>query len=143
MLVQAFTALLPFVLQAASSPYQHQSVIKTGDECPKGIHIIGVRGTLEKPGFGALQVVVDQVLAKVPGSDSVAIDYPASGITIGADGTPIYNFFQYKASEAEGLLKFSAELEDFTQRCPDTGIVVMGYSQVSMIYETCLTCHQH
>jgi len=129
MFVQALTVLLPFVVQAVASPHQRQSVFKTSDDCPNGVHIIGVRGTLEKPGFGALQDVVDQLLDQLPGSDSMAIDYPASGITIDDDGTPIYNFFQYKASEAEGLAKFSAEVEDFTERCPDTDIVVMGYSQ--------------
>jgi len=143
MFVQVFTALLPFVLQATASPYQRQSIIKTSDECPKGVHIIGVRGTLEKPGFGAMQDVVDKLMDKLPGSDGKAIDYPASGITIGDDGEPIYNFFQYKASEAEGLAKFSAEVEDFTQRCPSTEIVVMGYSQASTIHETCSTSHRH
>ncbi|MCJ1400328.1 hypothetical protein MMC11_003533 [Xylographa trunciseda] len=142
MFVQAFTVLLPFVLQAAANPYQRQSVFKTRDDCPNGVHIIGVRGTLEKPGFGALQDVVDHLMSQLPGSDSMAVEYPASGITIGTDGEPIYNFFQYRASEAEGLAKFTAEVEDFTERCPETGIVVMGYSQASITNETPLTCEQ-
>ncbi|MCJ1436579.1 hypothetical protein MMC27_005959 [Xylographa pallens] len=139
MFVLAFTVLLPLALQAAASPYQRQSVFKTSDDCPTGVHIIGVRGTLEAPGFGAMQDVLDQLMDKLPGSDSMAIDYPASGITIGADGKPVYNFFQYRASEGQGLAMLSAEIEDFNERCPDTGIVVMGYSQASMIPETRLT----
>ena len=139
MFISASTVLLPFVLQAAASPYQRQSVFKTSDDCPSGVHIIGIRGTLEDPGFGALQDVVDQLLDKLPGSDSYAIEYPASGISIGTDGKPIYNFFQYRASEAEGLARLSAEIEDFSEMCPGTGIVVMGYSQASMIPEPRLT----
>lgn len=129
MLVQAFTVFSSLALQATAAAYHRQSLIKTSDECPKGVHIVGVRGTLEKPGFGAMQDIVDELLKKISGSDSMAIDYPASGITLNGDDEPVYNFFQYRASEAEGLAKFSAEIEDFTELCPDTPIVVMGYSQ--------------
>lgn len=87
MFVQAFTVLLPFVLQAAASPDQRQSIIKMSDDCPTGVHIIGVRGTpVDKPGFGALQEVVDQLMVKLPGSDSISIDYPASGLRLTPDG---------------------------------------------------------
>ena len=131
MLLQIFAILLSFGLQTTASPYQYPLTSKASNDCPKGVHIVGVRGTLEKEGFGAMQDIADQLLEKIPGSDIKAIDYPASGITIGADEKPIFNFFQYKASEAEGLAKFSAELLDFANACPETGIVVMGYSQVS------------
>lgn len=116
MFVQAFTVLLPFVLQAAASPYQAQSVFEKSDDCPTGVHIIGIRGTLEKSGFGALKEVVDQLTVRIPGSDAIAIDYPASGITDEPDGKLHWNFTEYKRSAAEGVAKFSAEVENFTQR---------------------------
>ena len=143
MFVQAFTVLLPFVLQAAASPQHRQSVFETSDNCPSGVHIIGIRGTAEDPGFGALGTIVDELKNMLPGSDGVAIDYPASGISVGDDEKLIYNIFQYSASIMEGQDKLSAEIEDFSQRCPDTRIVVVGYSQASIINETRLTCHRH
>ena len=143
MFVQAFTVLLPFVLQATANPFQRQSIFKTSNDCPTGVHIIGIRGTLEEPGYGELQGVVDQLLDKLPGSDDIAIDYPASGITIGDDEQPVYNFFQYSASISEGHAKLTAEIEDFTQRCPDSGVVVMGYSQASIVNEARLKCLRH
>lgn len=135
MFVKKSTVFLAFVLQAAASPHKLQSLLKTSDGCPSGVHIVGVRGTLEDPGFGAMQDIVDKVLEQIPNSDSKAIDYPASGITIAADGDPVYNFFQYRSSVAMGVDKFSAEIQDFTMECPDTGIVVMGYSQASTVDE--------
>lgn len=78
---------------------------------------------------------------QLPGSDSLAIDYPASGFTIGMDGKPVFNFSQYRDSEKEGYVKFSAEVEDFSESCPTTDIVVMGYSQASIINKTHLTSH--
>ena len=92
MFVQAFTVFLAFVLQAAASPDQRQSVFKASDDCPTGIHIIGVYGDLEYPGFGALQDVVDQLMDTLPGSDAMAIDYPAFVITIGCDRASTYCF---------------------------------------------------
>lgn len=100
MFVQALTVLLPSVLQAAASRCPDQSIFKTSDECPKGVYIIGVRGTLEDPGYGAMQPVVDSIMDKFPGSDSKAIEYPAGGITVDEDGEVHMNFTDYKASEA-------------------------------------------
>lgn len=79
---------------AIARPPKSRSVFGAAneDECPKGIHIVGVRGTLEKAGVGAMQDVVDQLKQKLSGSDDFAIDYPASGITIDDDGNPKYNF---------------------------------------------------
>jgi acetylxylan esterase len=134
MFVRAFAVLLSLLLQATANPRHRQSVFKTVGECPKGVHIVGVRGTLENPGFGALQDVVDHVIKQIPGSDAVAIDYPATGITI-VDGEPSFNFAQYVASVMEGVSKFKAEIEDFSEQCPDTGIVILGYSQVSKLNE--------
>lgn len=132
MFFQAFTVLLLSVLPATASPHHRQSVIKAGTECPKGVRIVGVRGTLEDPGFGALKDVVDQVLKKIPGSDAVAIEYPAGGITVGDDGKLEYNFPKYVASVMEGVNNFKAEIEAFSDECPETGIVIMGYSQASI-----------
>jgi acetylxylan esterase len=134
MFVRAFAVLLPLILQATANPRHRQSVFKTVSDCPEGVHIVGVRGTLENPGFGALQDVVDHVIKQIPGSDAVAIDYPATGITM-VDGEPSYNFPQYVASVMEGVSKFKAEIEDFSKQCPETGIVIMGYSQVSKLNE--------
>ena len=143
MFVQAYTAMLPFVLQAAASPHHDQSIFKTSDDCPSGVHIIGIRGTAEEPGFGALKGVVDKIEESLPGSDSLAIDYPGSGISVGDDGELDFNIFQYISSITEGLAKISAEIEDFSQRCPNTRIVILGYSQASIANEARLTCHRN
>ena len=105
--------------------------------------MVGLRGSPKKPGFGNLQPVVDQLMVKLPGSDGVAIDYPASGITTDSKGKPVMEFDKYKASLAVGLANFSAEVKAFVQRCPDTGIIAIGESQASIFNETRLKCHQH
>ena len=80
---------------------------------------------LEDPGFGAMKEIVQKVMDKILESDSFAVDYPASGIVVGDDKKPIYNFFQYRASVGQGIQKFDAEVEDFTEYCPDTPLPSM------------------
>ncbi|KAH8658170.1 Alpha/Beta hydrolase protein [Xylariales sp. PMI_506] len=128
-------ALLSLSLLKAvtASPKHLKSIIKNddGDDdgCPKGVYIIGVRGTLEDPGFGALQGVVDDLLNRIPGSDSVAIDYPAGGITLNPEGEPVYNIIEYSISKTKGGSALDAVIQEFVYSCPDTGYVVLGYSQ--------------
>jgi acetylxylan esterase len=122
------------MLQAAARPYRPQAPFQTTTDedggCPTGVHVVGIRGTLEKPGFGAMQPLVDRLLEDIPGSDSFAIDYPAGGITIGDDGKPIYKPFEYILSVQEGRSKLGAELIDFEIFCPGSSVVVLAYSQV-------------
>jgi acetylxylan esterase len=134
MVAKALSLLACLALHAAARPHRYQTPLKPADEedgCPTGVHVVGVRGTLEDPGFGAMQPIVDKILADIPDSDSFAIDYPAGGITIGDDGKPIYQPLQYILSVQEGRSKLQAELVDFNLFCPNTSVVLLGYSQVS------------
>jgi Cutinase len=143
MLIQTLPLYLSFVLQATAAVCYRQSLLRTSEACPTGFHIVGVRGTLEAEDFGALQAIVDEVLKELPGSDAMAIDYPAGGITRDDDGKLHYDFFEYRKSEEEGRVKFNAEIESFAKACPHTGIIVMGYSQASTIIVTHLRSRRH
>lgn len=133
MVPRVLTLVVCFLLQAIARAYTAQVPFRTTEDengCPTGIHVVGVRGTLEKPGFGAMQPLVDKLLADIPDSDSFAIDYPAAGIII-EDDKPIYQPLEYIHSVKAGRKKLSAELIDFTSSCPNTSIVLMSYSQAS------------
>ena len=133
MLFQTSALILPLALGAIARSTKHQNPFKaTADEdtgCGTGVHIIGVRGTLEEPGFGALENVTIELKKQIPGSSAYAIEYPANGIS--KDGESIkYNFFEYSSSVAQGYGALITHIEDFTEICPETKIVLMGYSQV-------------
>jgi acetylxylan esterase len=100
------------------------------DGCPTGVHIVGVRGTTEEHGFGAMQPLVDQILSEIPDSDSYAIDYPASGITVGDNGELHYQPIQYITSVQKGRASLQSELIDFNLFCPNSSVILLGYSQV-------------
>jgi len=131
MLPQVFAFLLCFVLQATARRHRTQTPFRAADEddgCPTGVHVVGIRGTLEDPGFGAMSPLVEKLLADIPDSDSFAVDYPAAGITI-KDGKPVYEPLKYIRSVQEGRNKLAAELQDINIFCPNTSVVLMGYSQ--------------
>lgn len=130
---QRFALSCLFVLGAVARPPKSQSVFRAADgsACPSGVHIIGVRGTLEKTGFGAMQNITDKLKQKLSAVDAYAIDYPASGIAIGDDGEPNPDLREYSASEAQGYAALKTHLEDYSTLCPDTKVVLMGYSQAS------------
>lgn len=129
MFIQTFLILLSSPLQANSAP-SHRQTIFTSDEdaCATGVHIVGVRGTIEEPGFGRMGKLVAPLLDLIPDSDAYAIDYPAAGFI---DHSPWVNFPTYKQSEQTGVNNLITHLMDYTESCPDTKIVLMGYSQVS------------
>ncbi|KAH8197455.1 hypothetical protein TruAng_008386 [Truncatella angustata] len=128
--VATTASLFCMLLQGISAHPGHQQSVLDNDNCPTGVHIVGVRGTLEKPGFGALQEIVDDLLKELPGSDSFPIDYPASGIVVDPETNETqYRFAQYSASKNEGYNALALEIKEFANKCPETGIVLMGYSQ--------------
>lgn len=137
MLTQTFALLLCFMLQAAAIPYRSQASFRTTtdgeDGCPTGVHVIGIRGTLEAEGFGAMENLAKKLLEDIPGSNAYPIDYPANGIDIGPDGKPIYKPVEYIRSVNAGRRSFAIELDDFNAFCPNTSIVVMAYSQVILV----------
>jgi cutinase len=86
------------------------------DFCPS-IQVVFARGTFEAPGVGATgQAFVDALNARLPGKtvDVYAVNYPAS-----------LDFGQ----AADGIVDASNKIETIAASCPNTRIVVGGYSQ--------------
>jgi acetylxylan esterase len=55
---------------------------------------------------------------QIPGSDSYAVVYPAT-------------LQNYQSSESQGVSAMTSDIEDYVKACPNSKIVLMGYSQVS------------
>ncbi|KAI1446692.1 carbohydrate esterase family 5 protein [Annulohypoxylon stygium] len=91
-------------------------------DCPN-IHIFGARETTAPPGFGSASTVVDLVQNANDGATSESIVYPAAG---GND---------YASSVSAGVLAVANQTNTFNQMCPDSKIVVVGYSQGAQIVD--------
>lgn len=91
--------------------------------CPP-IHVFGARETTAPAGMGTAGAIVDAIVQSHPGATSEAIDYPACGGQAQCGGV------QYGDSVKQGTAAAAEAVNSFNQQCPDTQIVLIGYSQV-------------
>jgi cutinase len=110
----AFAAVL---VGSLAAPAQFSArAAAANDSCPN-IEVVFARGTFEGPGVGATgQAFVDALNARLPGNtvDVYAVNYPAS-----------LDFGQ----AADGIVDASSKIETIAASCPNTKIVLGGYSQ--------------
>ncbi len=109
-----FVAVAPVVLAVAGSPVAAAPAYAA--PCPD-VEVVFARGTFEPPGVGATgQAFVDSLRAKTAGKsvDVYAVNYPAS-----------LDF----ATAADGVIDASNRVIEMTANCPDTKVVLGGYSQ--------------
>lgn len=92
--------------------------------CP-GVHVFGARETTVSPGYGTAGVVVNLVLGAHSGSTAEAINYPACGGQSSCGGV------SYGNSVKQGVQAVASAVNAFNTRCPNTQLVLVGYSQVS------------
>jgi acetylxylan esterase len=92
--------------------------------CPK-VHVFGARETTVSPGFGSSATVVNMVVQAYPGTTTEAINYPACGGQSSCGGA------SYDSSASQGTSAVVSQVNAFYQKCPQTQLVLVGYSQVS------------
>ncbi|KAL7954780.1 carbohydrate esterase family 5 protein [Trichoderma compactum] len=125
----ALAFLLGQALLSTASPVEGEIVQKR--QCP-GIHVFGARETTVGPGYGSSATVVNLVIAAHPGTTSEAISYPACGGQASCGG------IQYNASVVAGINAVATAVNNFHNSCPDTQLVLVGYSQGGQIFDDAL-----
>ncbi|PTB79039.1 carbohydrate esterase family 5 protein, partial [Trichoderma longibrachiatum ATCC 18648] len=88
--------------------------------CAKGLYMVVARGSEEPAGTGVTGNLTSQIAARVPGSEVVAVDYPAS-------------FDDYENSEGDGVKAMREVLNSYGEACPGNKIAVLGYSQGAQV----------
>ncbi|KAF5383247.1 hypothetical protein D9615_004842 [Tricholomella constricta] len=84
------------------------------------VHIITARGSSEPPGEGTIGAIVDDVVSSSKQTVSrEAVVYPAT----------VINYLGPLGSQAQGVAAMKARLAAKASACPDTKIVLTGYSQ--------------
>lgn len=126
--ILASVALLAGATHGSSIPREAEGSCKnitctTG----KAAHILVSRASTEAAGTGIIGAVADAVVAKCPGSDIVAVPYPAL-------------LSPYVDSEQQGVGNLTTLALQYSTCCPNSKIVLMGYSQVNSYSHT--TTHE-
>ncbi|KAJ7279395.1 putative acetyl xylan esterase [Mycena rebaudengoi] len=97
-------------------------------QCPN-VHIFGARETTVPPGFGTAGPVVSSIMSAFPGSTSEAISYPACGGQASCGGA------SYASSVTQGVAAVANQVNSFNSRCPNSVLVLVGYSQGGQIFD--------
>ncbi|OAA58552.1 acetylxylan esterase precursor [Niveomyces insectorum RCEF 264] len=113
-------------LAAATAPAPPALAANNGSTvaCPN-LHIIAARESTTPQGFGAAQTLVDLVLHAFPGATAEALVYPAAG---GSNQN-------YSTSVTAGVLAVLAQVSQFAAACPETVLVLHGYSQGAQVID--------
>lgn len=82
-----------------------------------GAHIIVARESGAPNGVSVMNLVAEEVASRCAGSDTAGVPYPA-------------DFSPYVESEGYGVGNLTEMVLDYRASCPDSKIVLMGYSQV-------------
>lgn len=82
--------------------------------------MIVARASTEAPGEGIIGAVATKVQQTVPGSDSEAVEYPAT-------------LTNYQSSEASGVAGMLSLIQSYTTKCPNSKIALLGYSQGAQV----------
>ena len=119
--------LLPaaLLLLGRTSAVPFDALEERQTSCPE-IHVFGARETTAPPGYGTAGVVVNLVLNAHPGATSEAIVYPACG------GQASCGNISYANSVIAGVSAVASAVNFYNQKCPNTQLVLVGYSQVSI-----------
>ncbi|EEY16595.1 Axe2 [Verticillium alfalfae VaMs.102] len=80
------------------------------------VNIIIARGSTEQPGVGLMGAISSAAAQQIPGAVVTPLDYPAQ-------------LNPYPPSVAAGVVSMTDLLTQQTAGCPQTKLVVMGYSQ--------------
>ena len=119
-------AALPLLAGLASA-----GPIEERQSCP-GVHVFGARETTTPQGYGTSQGLVDMVVRAYSGATKEAIVYPACG------GQSNCGSISYDNSASQGTQAVVKAVTAFNQRCPNTKIVLVGYSQGGQIFDNAL-----
>ncbi|KAJ4265281.1 hypothetical protein NW762_004566 [Fusarium torreyae] len=115
-------------LQSTFLVFLANALVAKAQSCPD-IHIFGARETTVSPGVGSAGALIDMIKADHPGATSEAIEYPACGGQSSCGGV------QYGDSARQGTQAVTKAVNDLNSRCPQTKIVLVGYSQGGQIVD--------
>ncbi|KAF8172396.1 putative acetyl xylan esterase [Mycena galopus ATCC 62051] len=97
-------------------------------QCPQ-VHVFGARETTAPPGFGTAASVVSSIQNAFPGTTAEVINYPACG------GQASCGSVSYASSVIQGVSAVANQVDAFNSQCPNTILVLVGYSQGGQIMD--------
>lgn len=124
---KAITSSLLLSSLAAAAPLEAPAPEDRRASSCAPLHLLVARGSIEQVGPGAqLRNLVKTIVQQNPGADQEAIDYPAE---LGTQQDP----GKYGRSVSTGTTAVINQLTAYVNKCPESKIVLLGYSQGAQI----------
>lgn len=122
--MKAFLFTAAFAVPVLASPaVLPLEARQSGQTCYAGIYAVVCRGTFEQQnitGFGFQGSIVTPLLAAIPNSGAISVVYPAA-------------VNDYGSSVQQGAIDALKKITDYNTACPNSKIVIMGYSQGAQV----------
>jgi acetylxylan esterase len=122
------SAILPVL---AGLAWANPIDLEERQSCPN-VYVFGARETTAPAGYGTSSGLVNMVVQAYSGTQSAAISYPACGGQSSCGGA------SYDSSATQGTAAVVSAVNSLNSRCPDTKIVLIGYSQGGQIMDNAL-----
>jgi acetylxylan esterase len=107
------------VVVLAPLPTYAQSVPK--NECATGVHAIIARGQGPGDDLNVMSTLSDLILAQIPGSTTLGLPYDHANVLWDDDK---------RHTVHDGAVLMQEFVEEYVQSCPNSKIVLAGYSMV-------------
>lgn len=107
--------ILAFVHALPSQTADELQTAEAQDACSP-VHIIVARASTELPGYGVTGALAQSLAKDIPGTTAEPVVYPA-----------VLN--PYISSENAGVVAMKNQLTAYVKNCPQSKIVLAGYSQ--------------
>ncbi|KAK4173951.1 family 5 putative carbohydrate esterase [Triangularia setosa] len=138
------SSLLPFHLLLLTLPPPTLSHDGKDEHCPL-LHILSARETTAPPGFGSSITLTQLLLSAFNHNSSSLSSTTTPIITAEAISYPALgdNTSEYAASVTTGTAAVIKQLSTFNARCPDTILILHGFSQGGQIIDDALCGAPH
>ncbi|KAI1817288.1 carbohydrate esterase family 5 protein [Poronia punctata] len=118
------------ILAAVATANPLAGELEERQNCPS-VYVFGARETTVGPGYGTAGGLVNMVVSAY-GAGAEAINYPACG------GQASCGYVSYDQSAQQGTSAVIQAVNSLNSRCPNTKIVLIGYSQGGQIMDNAL-----
>ncbi|KAJ7075986.1 putative acetyl xylan esterase [Mycena belliarum] len=102
--------------------------LAAAQQCPQ-VHIFGARETTAPAGYGTAGSVVSSIISAYSGATGEVINYPACG------GQASCGSVSYASSAVTGVAAVASQVNAFNTKCPNSVLVLVGYSQGGQIMD--------
>lgn len=129
-----FVKITRALLLIASAFIETHAQSVSTHECATGVHAIIARGQGTGDNLNVMSTLSDLIMAQIPGSTTLGLPY---------DHANVLTNEEKRHTVHDGAVLMQEFVEEYAEGCPQSKIVVVGYSMVRQYHLTYAMTHNH